>query len=145
MFKCILVAIDPEEPLSLQAFPPAALLAERCCAELIVCSIVPSRNAILDAEWSATGYRELIETRRSKLMTIAEELFDRPVRIEIGAGSVASGVLSVAEDVDADLIVLMSHRPGPKDHLLTSHGARIARRANCSVLVVRSGKSESAG
>lgn len=137
MFKRILVAIDPDEPKTFESFPPAALLADRCDAELIVCSVVPETTTMMRAEWSVPSYRDLIETRRSQIMLIAEEVIDRPVRVEIADGSVASGVLTIAEDVGADLIVLTSHRPGPKDHLLTSHGARIARRASCSVLIVR--------
>ena len=139
MFKCILVAIEPDDSRTFAAFPPASLLTDTCRAELIVCSVVPDSTAMMRAEWTEISYRKLIETRRSKLILISEELLGRPVRVEIGSGPVASGVLAIAEDVGADLIVLASHRPGPKDHLLTAHGARIARRAACSVLVVRSG------
>lgn len=138
MFKRILVAVDPDQPRTLHAFPAASLLAHACGAELIVGSVVPDTTAIMRSEWSGIGYRNLGDVLRSKLISITEELFERPVRVEIAGGSVASGVLAIAEDVGADLIVLASHQPGPKDHLLTAHGARIARRASCSVLVVRS-------
>lgn len=138
MFKRILIAIDPDEPRTFAAFPPASLLADTCGAELIVCSVIPDTAVMFRAGLTQMGYRELIDTARSKLLLIAGKLLDREVPVEIGAGSVASGILDIADNVEADLIVLASHRPGPKDHLLTAHGARIARRATCSVLVVRS-------
>jgi hypothetical protein len=50
---------------------------------------------------------------------------------------VCGGVLEVARRVQADLIVLASHVPELKDYLLSANAARVARRAACSVLVVR--------
>lgn len=138
MFKRILIAIDPDEPSTLQAFPPACLIADASGAEIIVCSVVPDATAILKAQWSEIGLRDLLDRVRSKLIGITERLFHRAVRVEVVQGAVASGVLRIAEDVSADLIVLVSHEPGPQDHLLTAHGAKIAREARCSVLVVRS-------
>lgn len=54
------------------------------------------------------------------------------------AGDPADRILRVAEDLDADLIVMgsLSRRP-PGRFLLGSTAARVAQHASCSVLVVR--------
>jgi universal stress protein F len=46
-------------------------------------------------------------------------------------------ILSCAEEIDADLIVVASHDPGWGDFLLGSVAAFVVRHARCSVLVVR--------
>ena len=43
----------------------------------------------------------------------------------------------MADETNADLIVMASHRPELKDFLLGPNAARVVRHANCSVLVVR--------
>ena len=51
--------------------------------------------------------------------------------------SIYAEVLGVAEEAEADLVVLGSHRPAMKDYLLGTNAARIVRHAHCSVLVAR--------
>ncbi len=48
-------------------------------------------------------------------------------------------LLKVAEEIDADLIVMASHVPTVADklHLVSSHAGHIAGHAKCSVYVVR--------
>ena len=46
-------------------------------------------------------------------------------------------ILAVAKGIDADLIVMASHRPELKDYLLGPNAARVVRHADQSVLVVR--------
>ena len=52
-------------------------------------------------------------------------------------GTVYEMVLLTAKEIDADLIIIASHRPELKDYLLGPNAARVVRHANCSVLVVR--------
>jgi nucleotide-binding universal stress UspA family protein len=51
--------------------------------------------------------------------------------------SIYAEILGVAEEADADLIVVGSHRPAMKDYLLGTNAARVVRHARCSVLVAR--------
>ena len=52
-------------------------------------------------------------------------------------GSIHSEILAVAEDIEADLIIIASHQPEFSDYLLGSTAARVARHAKCSVLIAR--------
>jgi universal stress protein F len=51
--------------------------------------------------------------------------------------SIYAEILRVAEEVEADLVVVGSHRPAMKDYLLGTNSARVVRHAHCSVLVAR--------
>jgi len=46
-------------------------------------------------------------------------------------------ILKLAEAVDAELIVIASHKPGFSTYLLGSTAAAVVRHAKCPVLVVR--------
>ena len=59
------------------------------------------------------------------------------VESEVRTGSPASQILQCAEDSDADLIMIASHRPGLSDYFIGSTAARVVRHAQCSVLVSR--------
>jgi nucleotide-binding universal stress UspA family protein len=55
----------------------------------------------------------------------------------IGFGTVYEEVLRVAQEVNVDLIILGASRPLAGKYLLGPNAARVARHAECSVLVVR--------
>jgi nucleotide-binding universal stress UspA family protein len=46
-------------------------------------------------------------------------------------------VLKTAADIEADLIVMASHRPEMGDYLIGANASRVVRHAEVSVLVVR--------
>ena len=52
-------------------------------------------------------------------------------------GGIYHEVLEEAELMDADLIVMVSHRPALKTYFLGSNAGHVVRYATCSVLVVR--------
>jgi universal stress protein F len=60
-----------------------------------------------------------------------------PVHQVVAYGSVYKEILRVAAAIPADLIVMAAHRPQPGDFLIGSNAERVARRAPCSVLLVR--------
>ena len=51
--------------------------------------------------------------------------------------SIYAEILGIAEEAEADLIVVGSHRPAMKDYLLGTNAARVVRHACCSALVAR--------
>lgn len=57
--------------------------------------------------------------------------------LRVGSGAIGGGILDLARDIGADLIVLASHRPGAKDYLIGANAVHVVRHAPCSVLVVR--------
>ncbi|MCB1423847.1 MAG: universal stress protein [Nitratireductor sp.] len=52
-------------------------------------------------------------------------------------GHAASAILDLAEDSNADVIVIASHKPGWQDYLIGSTAARVVRHAKCAVFVIR--------
>ncbi len=61
----------------------------------------------------------------------------RKMDVMVRTGHSYSTILDVAEEVEADLIIVASHRPGLQDYFLGSTAAKVVRHAPCSVLVVR--------
>ena len=55
----------------------------------------------------------------------------------VSFGSPRDQVLELAEEIEADLIIIGSRRPSVKTYLLGSNAAAIVRHANISVMVVR--------
>lgn len=139
MYSSILVPIDLEEPSSWSKAVPAALALARCfSARVTLATVVEDKVAALEAQWSSIGYRDLLSTARARLGTLADDLREGlAVETRVGTGSICGGLLSLADEVEADLIVLASHRPAMKDWLIGANAARIVRHARCSVLVVR--------
>ena len=141
MYKSILMAADPDAPGSWAKALPVSLALARCFgSRLTLCAVVPDTEAVIEAEWSAAGYREMIEVAKAKLISLAEDA-DIDIATVVGTGSIWSGIIDSAERVGADLIVLASHKPAMKDYLLGANASRVVRGAPCSVLVVR-GASE---
>ena len=58
-------------------------------------------------------------------------------QIEVRTGAAAGQILQCAEDNEADLIMIASHRPGLSDYFIGSTAARVVRHAQCSVLISR--------
>jgi nucleotide-binding universal stress UspA family protein len=52
-------------------------------------------------------------------------------------GGIYQEILEEAKAIDADLIVMSSHRVGVRTYFLGSVAGHVVRYANCSVMVVR--------
>ena len=139
MYAHILVPVDLEEPSSWSKAVPTALALGRCFgARLTLATVVEDKVAAREAQWSAIGYRELLATASARLASLADELRgDTHMATQVVAGSVVGGILDLAGQVSADLIVLSSHRPAMRDWLIGANASRVVRHARCSVLVVR--------
>jgi nucleotide-binding universal stress UspA family protein len=61
----------------------------------------------------------------------------RKMDMIVRTGHSYSTILDVAQEVESDLIIIASHRPGLQDYFLGSTAAKVVRHAPCSVLVVR--------
>ena len=137
MYSNILVAVDLDRPGSwAKALPVSAALARCFGSRLTLCTVVPDSAAELEAEWSASGYREMINLADARLKRLATEQ-GVDAATEIGIGPVWGGIVDAASRAEADLIVLASHRPELKDYLLGANASRVVRHAPCSVMVVR--------
>lgn len=139
MYASILVPIDLDEPSSWLKAVPTALALGRCFeSRLTLTTIVEDSSAARAAQWSAIGFRELISVTKARLGSLADKMQqDYPLETLVGTGSIYGGILDVAGQVEADLIVLSSHRPDMRDWLIGANASRVVRHARCSVMVVR--------
>jgi universal stress protein F len=91
-----------------------------------VSSTIPS-NILSDNKQSAY----------EKLAAIAGQA-DIPANIQVRTGHPYRTILAVAEEIQAELIIVASHNPDLGDYFLGSTAAKVVRHASCSVFVARS-------
>ena len=120
---------------------------------LTVVDDIPMLPAELDALDDVQN--EALQLANARLQEEAEELVAReggrlredgwPGVTMVRNGSPVDEILTVAEEIDADLIVLGSHGTGrAKRFLLGSVSDRVMEYATCSVLIVKKKKGEAA-
>jgi nucleotide-binding universal stress UspA family protein len=140
MFKNILVPVDIAEiDVSQPGIDEAMEFAKASGGALRlihVRSAVPyAMNEYIPAEYYESDEKSALKT----LETIAAKL-DLPkgrVTTTSPFGSIYDEVLKEAANMNADLIVVGSHRPNWSTYLIGSNAANIVRHAQCSVLVMR--------
>lgn len=140
MYQKILVPVDLSEPETTQLALDAALAqAKDGEAQLRFVSVQPL-VPIAFIDYIPPNFddalRESTEKDLAELAAKSGLPADRVSSI-VRFGAVYPEVLAEAEDWDADLIVVGSHRPTMATYLLGSNAKTIVRHAKCSVLVVR--------
>jgi universal stress protein F len=139
MFKHILLAVDLNRPESWEeALPVVESLAGCYSSEVTLCAISTAAEAVETGDWWPNSYQDRIAEKHSELDTIAGRVAgDIKVNVEVGTGTVDSGLIDVADRIGADLIVLTPHHYSLIDRLLPTHSGGLSRNAGCSVLVLR--------
>lgn len=141
MFKRILVPLDGSARAE-SALPVAAGIARAFGGSITLVRVVETptdygaylQTIIDEQETEATRYLESI--------TSSADLEGVKVETSVHIGSVASTILSVANKVHVNLIVLSSHgNTGLKRWVMGSVAEKVARHAQVSVLVLREGMS----
>jgi nucleotide-binding universal stress UspA family protein len=141
MYKNILLAIDLNDEASCgKPLRSAVELARTFGARLHVLTVVREVEAILQAKTAPLGYNLIaadLENRISALIRRVDASDLNPKILVTHGASIYPEILGVAEEAEADLVVIGSHRPPMKDYLLGTNAARVVRHARCSVLVAR--------
>lgn len=139
MYKDILLSVDLEDDNSWRkALPTAVEYAKAFGSRLHVISVVPEFGLV--RQFFPDNYEnQLKESVKAKLheFTVDRIPGDIPVRRIIAHGTIYEEINKAAEQVDADLIIMASHRPELGDYLLGPNAARVVRHSKRSVLVVR--------
>lgn len=139
--KTILVTTDFSDT-SRTAFETAKMLAAKFEARLILAHVEVDSLPPLVVEYTAVGMEELLTRQRERaeqqLAEVAAEL-GPGVEPVVTTGSPHEGIVRLAGERKADLIVMATHGRGFISHaILGSTTERVLRRAPCAVLVVRS-------
>lgn len=139
MYKEILLSVDLEDDNSWRkALPTAVEYAKAFGSRLHVISVVPEFRLV--RQFFPNDYENQVkETVKRKLHEFtAEKVPDEiPVQHIIAHGTIYEQINKAAEQIDADLIIMASHRPELGDYLLGPNAARVVRHSKRSVLVVR--------
>jgi nucleotide-binding universal stress UspA family protein len=146
--KTVLVTTDLSD-LSKKAFPHARDLAEKYEARIVVAFVEEYRLPPLVLEYPAVGFEEIARQQREqaneRLRELAEEQLGPGMATDLRVvdGIAHVGIVQLAREIEADLIVMATHGRGFFSHaILGSTTERVVRRAPCPVLVVRQEDSE---
>jgi universal stress protein F len=144
MSKKILVPIDISEmELTKQVIPHVEGYAKQTDAIIHFLAVIPDYTYFASY---GLGYASVVPDAREREAAAMETLseivakFSLPgdrVEKHVLSGNPKDHILQLAEDIDADVIILASHRPSMSTYLLGSNAAAVVRHAKCSVLVVR--------
>ncbi|MFY0615684.1 MAG: universal stress protein [Hyphomicrobiaceae bacterium] len=136
MYKKIVVPVDLAHTDKAPTMIEAAKKLADDNAQIILTNIVDEIPGHIAAQLPGGHSDRAKSTALEKLQGIAKTSgFD--IEIDVRVGQPARAILAVAENHDADAIVIASHRPGLQDYLLGSTAARVVRHATCTVVVIR--------
>ena len=142
MYRRILVPIDLAEPAMAKPAIAAALMMAQSEGVLRLINVLPLTPVML-AEYVPPDFEaQQRKTAEDALAIIARETGLDPTRVSsiVRQGGVYQEILEEATTLDADLIVMSSHRPqrhAVRTYFLGSNSGHVVRYAKCSVLVVR--------
>lgn len=141
MYKNILFPIDISEKNSWRASLKAAVEhASMFNAKLYVLTVLSDGSmSLVQQFFPRESTDKLVDHTKATLKAfVAENIPDEiDVQRVVGRGSVYECIISTANKINADLIIMAAHRPELKDYLLGPNAAKVVRHANRSVLVVR--------
>ena len=140
MFKSILVPLDlADTDLARPAIETAATLAKAWNGSVRLLNVLPMTPVMLAEYVPADFDTQQRQTSEEALAIVARESGIEPSRISyaVRQGGIYHEVLEEAADMNADLIVMTSHRPAMRTYFLGSNAGHVVRYAKCSVLVVR--------
>ena len=135
MYNTILVPTDfYHEELTIQSLKKAEKLSDK--GRVVLLHVLDSIPTYILAEIP----EELVENQLPLTRKTLTELIEKSgvkAEAEVRKGGSYNNIIQSAKDIDADLIIMNSHRPELKDYLLGSTAAKVVLQAHCSVLVDR--------
>src|ERR1700682_2003398 len=140
MYRRILVPIDlADVELAKPAIATALVMAKESNGSVRLLNVLPTTPVML-AEYVPPDFdAQQRQSAEEALAIIAKESGLNAGRINaaVRQGGIYHEVLEEAKEIQADLIVMSSHRPAMRTYFLGSNAGHVGRYARCSVLVVR--------
>ncbi|MCP4328539.1 MAG: universal stress protein [Alphaproteobacteria bacterium] len=141
MFKDILVPLDlNSEKAGQRTLPVAAELCRTFGARLHVLNVVPDFGLAMVGQYFPEGYEDKMAAQADEhLHALVKEAVPDDIQVQciIADGNIYHEIVETAEKVNADLIVMRSHRPELRDYLIGPNAEKVARHADCSVMIIR--------
>lgn len=141
MYRSILVPVDLNDEASwAKALPVAVALTRAFAAKLTVMTVVPDFGMAIVGSFFPADYADkaAAEAKRRLAALVATRVpADLGAETAVARGTIYDEIIAAGKRLDADLVVIASHRPGLEDYLLGPNAARVVRHYRRSVLVVR--------
>ena len=141
MYKEILLAVDLNDiECQRKAIDTTIGLARAFGARVHVQSTLPNFGMPIVATYFPKDFEsKALESAKKALHDFIKQNFPEDLTVQqiVDCGTIYKEILSCAKQIEADLIVMASHRPGYENYLIGPNASRVTRHANCSVLVVR--------
>ncbi len=141
--RTILLTTDFSDT-STQAVEPAVTLARRFGARLVLVFVEEDRLPPLVVEYMAVGVEDVLSQQVDRARERLEEYAGSYLQgvedldLVIGVGTPHVEIVRLADERQADLVVMATHGRGFISHaILGSTAERVIRRSPCPVLVVR--------
>lgn len=140
MHENVLLPIDIQHEASwTKALPEAQKLAQGGTLHLL--GIVPDIGSSMVATYLPKGFeKNALEGMKESLDTFVDQHLAGVgnVVVHVGHGHVSETILKFAHDLNADVVVMASHKPDElRSILIGSHANSIVRHSPCSVMIVR--------
>ena len=136
MFKTILLPVDLAHLDEGKKILDVALSLMSEDSEIILLYVIEEIPKWTDLDLPPDFEEKSMQSAKEALESIAATT-DKEIKIEVRTGHAYSTILKDAEAVNADLIILSSHKPGLKEYFIGSNTTKVVSHANCSVLVLR--------
>jgi len=108
--------------------------------EIILLNVVEDLNAYAQGYMIVDFPLEMIEASRkhaAQTLTDLKRKHGVKGRVEIRVGGAAGIINAFAEEMEGDLVIIASHRPGLIDYFIGSTASRVASHCKCAVLIDR--------
>lgn len=136
MFTTILVPIDTGHADQSNNVINIAAVNGTEDVQIILLNVVEDIPNWAAVELPAGFQKKALQAALDEMNTIAGAS-EIKTEVDIRVGHPYQTILDVANERNAELIIIASHQPGLQDYLLGSTAAKVVRHAKCSVLVVR--------
>jgi len=140
MYQRILLPVDLADPkLAKPALDTAVMLAKGSEGSIRLINVLPVTPPMLVEYVPADFDDQQRKSAEDALSIIAGEIGFAAgnVTSQVRQGGIYQEILEAAKEIDADLIVMSSHRAGVRTYFLGSVAGHVVRYAACSVMVVR--------
>ena len=141
MFNKILVPVDIQKPgQSATILKLADEFAAQYDSNVHVVTVMPGYGMPIVASYFPADAKKTVKKElENKLSALVEKNMKRKATVSVVEGKRAEEILKVARRRKSDLILIGCQQHGKlEDALLGSCGTKIAQRADCSVMVLRS-------
>lgn len=136
MNKTILVAIDLSHKERIEPMLETARLLAQDDTKIVLANVVEDIPSYVAAQIPSDALGNVQAESLESLNEIAEQTGPNAVA-EIRRGHAGNTLLEIADDMEVDVIIIASHKPGWEDYLIGSTAARVVRHAKCAVYILR--------